>query len=151
MGSRGRLTSLRRGNRSSVSRRQNARLEVHTIGSPGIATRRGGKKLAGKAGFCRNTAGRPARSADFASAIYRPKPSATMISSRGRGHGIQKGSQPPISKIPNPTLYRLTRRQWLGFDQIGLGIAKVLAHKRRRLQGADRTGGRGVRALAHHH
>jgi len=74
-----------------------------------------------------------------------------MISSRGRGHGIQKGSQPPISKIPNPTLYRLTRRQWLGFDQIGLGIAKVLAHKRRRLQGADRTGGRGVRALAHHH
>jgi len=42
--------------------------------SPGAATRRGGKKLAGAAGLCRNVAGRRARLADFASGNLPGKP-----------------------------------------------------------------------------
>src|SRR5262249_44784859 len=98
---------------------------------PGAAAR----SLPARRGCAATPPGKPARSADFASAIYRPKPSATMISSRGWGHALQKGGRAPISRPAWPALLRTAGRQWLAFDQIGLGIAKVLAHKKRRQQG----------------
>jgi hypothetical protein len=150
MGSRWRLTSVRRGIRSSA-RRQTARLEVHTISSPGIATRRGGNKLAGMAGLCRNTAGQPARSADFADAIYRPKPAATMISSQAWGHRPKRADRRQFPGKARRPFRAIGAAIWVGFNQIGLGMAKVLAHKKRRRQGADRASGRGVCAVAHHH
>src|SRR5947207_12691400 len=133
MGSRWRLTSVRRGI-GSLARRQTARLEVHTISSPGIATRRGSNKLAGIAGLCRNTAGQPARSADFASAIYRPIPAATMISSRALRHGPKRADR---RQFPGPgrRLFRaIGAGIWVGFNQIGIGMAKEFVNMNLRRQ-----------------
>jgi len=69
--------------------------------------------------LCRNATGRHARLADFAPAIYRPMPAATMISSRNQ-QGRRKNMVPRACRGRNRADFAFIAQRLAGFNQIAL-------------------------------
>jgi hypothetical protein len=89
----------------------------------------------------RNTAGRRARAADFAPSNLPAKACRHNDFVPNPAEWLKTGALPPFCRLMPVPLSRSPRGRSQGFNQIGLGIAKVLEHKKRRRQGADRTSG----------